>query len=191
MRLPHLDPVPARRRRPRIPHHLNVHIAADNPAHASCLSTTTSPQIPCSAYLHVSGSTSTTTMRPFPRPEVRTHSPASSPPPHPRHSLSPADGPLRSESQPGHPPPRQPVPPRSVFPHFPSLPPWSHDHTEELPVRLAHRVQELDQLPHNLSDMPSINKVKDWYAQSFEVRLLPPSFSFSLSFFFGIWLWFT
>ena len=44
--------------------------------------------------------------------------------------------------------------------------------SEELPVRLAHRVKELDQLPHNLSDMPSINKVKNWYAQSFEVRPL-------------------
>ena len=40
--------------------------------------------------------------------------------------------------------------------------------TEELPVRLAHRVKELDELPHNLSAMPSINKVKNWYAQSFE-----------------------
>ncbi|KAJ7712884.1 mitochondrial branched-chain alpha-ketoacid dehydrogenase kinase-domain-containing protein [Mycena metata] len=40
--------------------------------------------------------------------------------------------------------------------------------SEELPVRLAHRVKELDELPHNLSAMPSINKVKDWYAQSFE-----------------------
>ena len=37
-------------------------------------------------------------------------------------------------------------------------------------MRLAHRVKELDELPHNLSAMPSINKVKDWYAQSFEVR---------------------
>ncbi|KAI0324934.1 alpha-ketoacid dehydrogenase kinase N-terminal domain-containing protein [Cubamyces sp. BRFM 1775] len=46
---------------------------------------------------------------------------------------------------------------------------------EELPVRLAHRVKELDQLPHNLSDMPSINKVKDWYAQSFEELIsFPP-----------------
>ena len=40
---------------------------------------------------------------------------------------------------------------------------------EELPVRLAHRMKELDELPHNLSHMPSIKKVKDWYAQSFEV----------------------
>jgi pyruvate dehydrogenase kinase 2/3/4 len=43
---------------------------------------------------------------------------------------------------------------------------------EELPVRLAHRVKELDELPHNLSGMPSITKVKHWYAQSFEVRSL-------------------
>ena len=40
---------------------------------------------------------------------------------------------------------------------------------EELPVRLAHRVKELDELPYNLSEMPSIRKVKNWYAQSFEV----------------------
>ncbi|KAF7563091.1 hypothetical protein G7046_g1030 [Stylonectria norvegica] len=39
---------------------------------------------------------------------------------------------------------------------------------EELPIRLAHRVQELDELPDGLSDMPSVVKVKDWYAQSFE-----------------------
>lgn len=40
--------------------------------------------------------------------------------------------------------------------------------TEELPIRLAHRVQELGALPDGLSDMPSIEKVKAWYAQSFE-----------------------
>ncbi|KAI3623152.1 pkp1 [Malassezia furfur] len=39
---------------------------------------------------------------------------------------------------------------------------------EELPVRLAHRVKELDELPYDLSKMPSIIKVKNWYAQSFE-----------------------
>ncbi|KAI9454777.1 mitochondrial branched-chain alpha-ketoacid dehydrogenase kinase-domain-containing protein [Lactarius psammicola] len=39
---------------------------------------------------------------------------------------------------------------------------------EELPIRLAHRAKELDELPHNLSHMPSIQKVKNWYAQSFE-----------------------
>nr|AIO05519.1 Blue light receptor [Hypsizygus marmoreus] len=39
---------------------------------------------------------------------------------------------------------------------------------EELPVRLAHRVKELESLPHNLSDMHSMYKVRNWYAQSFE-----------------------
>lgn len=34
---------------------------------------------------------------------------------------------------------------------------------------MAHRVKELDELPHNLSSMPSINVVKNWYAESFEV----------------------
>jgi hypothetical protein len=43
---------------------------------------------------------------------------------------------------------------------------------EELPIRLAHRVQELDELPDGLNEMPSVKKVKDWYAQSFEVK--PP-----------------
>ncbi|KAH9273475.1 hypothetical protein BASA83_004141 [Batrachochytrium salamandrivorans] len=38
----------------------------------------------------------------------------------------------------------------------------------ELPVRLAHRVVELEALPHDLSQMPSINTVKDWYTQSFQ-----------------------
>ncbi|KAJ7918564.1 mitochondrial pyruvate dehydrogenase [Mycena leptocephala] len=46
---------------------------------------------------------------------------------------------------------------------------------EELPVRLAHRVKELDELPHNLSAMPSINKVKNWYAQSFDELITFPS----------------
>ncbi|ESK96448.1 pyruvate dehydrogenase kinase [Moniliophthora roreri MCA 2997] len=46
---------------------------------------------------------------------------------------------------------------------------------EELPVRLAHRVKELDELPHQLSKMPSIVKVKNWYAQSFEELIkFPP-----------------
>ncbi|UKZ78385.1 hypothetical protein TrVFT333_006122 [Trichoderma virens FT-333] len=39
---------------------------------------------------------------------------------------------------------------------------------EELPIRLAHRVEELELLPDGLNDMPSVKKVKDWYAQSFE-----------------------
>ena len=41
---------------------------------------------------------------------------------------------------------------------------------EELPIRLAHRVKELDELPGHLCDMPSIIKVKNWYAQSFKVK---------------------
>ncbi|MCJ1408034.1 hypothetical protein MMC19_002107 [Ptychographa xylographoides] len=40
--------------------------------------------------------------------------------------------------------------------------------SEELPIRLAHRVQELGDLPDSLNEMPSIQKVQDWYAQSFE-----------------------
>lgn len=40
--------------------------------------------------------------------------------------------------------------------------------SEELPIRLAHRVQELCHLPDGLGDMPSIERVTDWYAQSFE-----------------------
>ncbi|KAI9469335.1 mitochondrial branched-chain alpha-ketoacid dehydrogenase kinase-domain-containing protein [Zychaea mexicana] len=39
---------------------------------------------------------------------------------------------------------------------------------EELPIRLAHRVKELHELPYGLGEMPSILKVKDWYAQSFK-----------------------
>ncbi|KAI9834879.1 MAG: hypothetical protein M1819_002787 [Sarea resinae] len=40
--------------------------------------------------------------------------------------------------------------------------------SEELPIRLAHRVQELGDLPDGLGEMESIKKVQDWYAQSFE-----------------------
>ncbi|KAK4902600.1 [Pyruvate dehydrogenase (acetyl-transferring)] kinase isozyme 2 [Elasticomyces elasticus] len=40
--------------------------------------------------------------------------------------------------------------------------------SEELPIRLAHRVQELGDLPDGLNDMPSIKRVQEWYAQSFE-----------------------
>lgn len=39
---------------------------------------------------------------------------------------------------------------------------------EELPIRLAHRVKDLTELPQGLSEMPSIIRVKEWYAQSFE-----------------------
>ncbi|EHY53425.1 [Pyruvate dehydrogenase (acetyl-transferring)] kinase isozyme 2 [Exophiala dermatitidis] len=46
--------------------------------------------------------------------------------------------------------------------------------SEELPVRLAHRVEELGKLPDGLNEMTSIKKVRDWYAQSFEeITTLP------------------
>ena len=42
-------------------------------------------------------------------------------------------------------------------------------------MRLAHRVVELETLPHDLSKMPSILKVKEWYEQSFEELIdFPP-----------------
>lgn len=41
--------------------------------------------------------------------------------------------------------------------------------SEELPIRLSHRVVELESLPDGLSKMPSINRVKEWYAESFQV----------------------
>ncbi|CRG89007.1 pyruvate dehydrogenase kinase [Talaromyces islandicus] len=51
--------------------------------------------------------------------------------------------------------------------------------SEELPIRLAHRVQELNDLPDGLNDMPSIKKVRDWYAQSFEEIIDVPKPSLS------------
>lgn len=53
---------------------------------------------------------------------------------------------------------------------------------EELPVRLAHRVKDLSDLPSGLGEMPSIVRVKEWYAQSFEVCIFP-AFTFSKSHF--------
>ncbi|KAI9633879.1 mitochondrial branched-chain alpha-ketoacid dehydrogenase kinase-domain-containing protein [Dioszegia hungarica] len=46
--------------------------------------------------------------------------------------------------------------------------------SEELPIRLSHRVVELESLPDGLSKMPSIEKVKEWYAQSFEELITFP-----------------
>ena len=41
----------------------------------------------------------------------------------------------------------------------------------ELPVRLARRVIELEQLPEGLHSMPSVQRVREWYIQSFvEIR---------------------
>ncbi len=38
---------------------------------------------------------------------------------------------------------------------------------KELPVRLAHRIRELDSLPFGLSEMPSVAVVKQMYVESF------------------------
>ncbi|KAJ2822140.1 [Pyruvate dehydrogenase (acetyl-transferring)] kinase isozyme 2, partial [Coemansia erecta] len=38
---------------------------------------------------------------------------------------------------------------------------------DELPIRLAHRVVELDSLPDNLNQMPSVLRVKRMYIDSF------------------------
>lgn len=45
---------------------------------------------------------------------------------------------------------------------------------KELPVRLAHRVAELENLPYGLSTKPQVLKVRDWYVDSFkELRTFP------------------
>lgn len=41
---------------------------------------------------------------------------------------------------------------------------WLHN---ELPIRLAHRVRELSQLPYGLAEMPSVVDVREMYEQSF------------------------
>ena len=40
---------------------------------------------------------------------------------------------------------------------------------EELPIRLSHRVKELDELPDGLAEMDGVRRVKEWYAESFNV----------------------
>ncbi|GAB9470471.1 Pyruvate dehydrogenase kinase-like protein [Globisporangium polare] len=44
----------------------------------------------------------------------------------------------------------------------------------ELPVRYAHRVKNLEDLPHSLSDMPSVKQVRNWYIHSVEELLAFP-----------------
>lgn len=45
---------------------------------------------------------------------------------------------------------------------------------KELPVRLAHRVAELENLPYGLSAKSNILKVRDWYVESFQdLRAFP------------------
>ena len=39
---------------------------------------------------------------------------------------------------------------------------------EELPIRLALKVRDLENAPLGISKLPSVNVVKDWYAQSFK-----------------------
>jgi len=46
-------------------------------------------------------------------------------------------------------------------------------HTE-MPIRYAHRVKDLEHLPHGLSDMPSVKMVRDWYVQSVDELLAFP-----------------
>lgn len=45
----------------------------------------------------------------------------------------------------------------------------------ELPIRFAHRIIELDNLPHGMADQPSIRRVSEWYKKSFEeIRAFQP-----------------
>ncbi|CAH0490919.1 unnamed protein product [Peronospora farinosa] len=37
---------------------------------------------------------------------------------------------------------------------------------EEMPVRYAHRIKNLEDLPHGLSEMPSVQQVREWYMNS-------------------------
>merc|ERR1740117_2769093 len=39
----------------------------------------------------------------------------------------------------------------------------------ELPIRLAQRVQELNSLPYGLSQLPQIQSVQEWYTQYFNL----------------------
>jgi hypothetical protein len=91
-------------------------------------------------------------------------------------SLSTADGAVWPESFPRHTLASKSILIRQGSPnlyiHLKVRPDQTCTFIEELPVRLAHRVKELDELPHHLSEMPSIIKVKEWYAQSFEVFAL-------------------
>lgn len=50
---------------------------------------------------------------------------------------------------------------------------------EELPIRLAFKVKDLEEAPFGLNDMPLTQKVRDWYAQSFQelVELPKPEIS--------------
>ncbi|CAI5746676.1 unnamed protein product [Peronospora destructor] len=45
---------------------------------------------------------------------------------------------------------------------------------EEMPVRYAHRIKNLEDLPHGLSDMPSVQQVREWYVNSAQELLSFP-----------------
>ncbi|KAJ9120775.1 hypothetical protein QFC22_002708 [Naganishia vaughanmartiniae] len=46
---------------------------------------------------------------------------------------------------------------------------------EELPIRLSHRVKELDELPDGLAEADGVRRVKEWYAESFnDLVTFPP-----------------
>ena len=45
---------------------------------------------------------------------------------------------------------------------------------EEMPVRYAHRIKNLEHLPHGLSDMPSVQQVREWYVNSAQELLQFP-----------------
>jgi len=45
---------------------------------------------------------------------------------------------------------------------------------KEMPVRFAHRIIELDNLPHGLSDMPSIKTLRAWYEQGLQDMVSMP-----------------
>lgn len=53
---------------------------------------------------------------------------------------------------------------------------------EELPIRLGHRIRDLEELPDGLADAPSVKRVREWYAMSFEelVNVKQPKLSSEL-----------
>ena len=68
-------------------------------------------------------------------------------------------------------PPPHPPPPTTTEPQLLLSAQFLHN---ELPVRLAHRVAELENLPYGLSAKAHVLKVRDWYVSSFtDLRRFP------------------
>lgn len=44
----------------------------------------------------------------------------------------------------------------------------------QLPIRLAHRITELEALPYGLSDTAGVKRCRDWYVQSFSELVTCP-----------------